>query len=274
MVKLPVGPVEQVWTARLGKVEAGEWSSDGAEALATPRVVCSVSELGGYDLSWIVIERFSGSPMMAGGSGEDVRSLLETTAAFQAHATASHALSTPRSCPDYRALLSASRERVHLGGIEDESRWIEVLDRVDGELGGLVHEWEHRAMNAWCHGDVHGGNAMWRKCRDGRRHCVLLDLAMVHPGHWLEDGLYFERQQWGHEEQLDGVDPVRCLSGIRERLGLEVGPWKALVRVRRVLLAMAVPGLLGREGDGAYVQRALEILERRGGWDPIPHTER
>ncbi len=51
---------------------------------------------------------------------------------------------------------------------------------------------------------------------DGRHGCVLVDLALVHPGHWVEDALYLERQYWGHSDLLKGVKPASELARLRQ----------------------------------------------------------
>lgn len=69
--------------------------------------------------------------------------------------------------------------------------------------------WESRPRDTWCHGDLHPGNAMRRDLGNGQRgRCVLLDLAFVHPGHWVEDAVYIERQFWARPSCL--ARPSRC----------------------------------------------------------------
>ena len=103
---------------------------------------------------------------------------------------------------------------------------------------------------------------MWRTS-GAQPVCVLIDLALVHPGHWVEDGVYLERQFWGHMDALHGVKPVSQLAKCRKKLGLSTeGEFQTLANVRRVLTAACVPVFLGREGNPAYVHAGLELLER------------
>ena len=52
---------------------------------------------------------------------------------------------------------------------------------------------------------------------------VLIDLAEVRPGHWVEDAVYLERLHWARPERLKGRNPVKLLAAARRRLGLEIG---------------------------------------------------
>jgi hypothetical protein len=93
--------------------------------------------------------------------------------------------------------------------------------------------------------------------------CVLIDLALVRPGHWIEDAVYLERQFWAHPEQLFGVHPVSHLARLRREQGLSTdGDYGQLANVRRVLMAACVPALFPQEGSTRYVQAALDLLLR------------
>lgn len=93
--------------------------------------------------------------------------------------------------------------------------------------------------------------------------CVLIDMALVHPGHWSEDALYLERQHWGHEEFLFGVSPADALAEQRRRLGLEVeSGFDRWANLRRVLTAASAPGLIGIEGNAKYLAGSLGVLNR------------
>ncbi len=265
MVKLPVGPKEQSWTMRLGAVEPEDWFLPASELLPTPRVVAAGEALGGYDLSWIVMERFRGHPLISKPTRDAAIKLVLATADFQARALGVVEVENDPPHHDYRSLWQQSLDALEIGGLEHEDRWKAALDGVGSQLDDLIAFWESRSISSWCHGDVHPGNAMWRRCASGEDHCVLIDLALLHAGHWVEDGLYLERQFWGHEDLFGWVEPVEALARARSALGLDLdGDYRELARVRRILLASAVPALLGREGNHKYVLRALGILESGG----------
>ena len=271
MVKLPVGPAEQSWTMRLGAVEPTAWFDADSECLPTPRVVAAGEALGGYDLSWLIMERFRGHPLISRLTRDSAIKVVLATADFQARALAIARVYGSGPVHDYRSLWQQSRDAIHNGDIEDEDRWVAALDNVGNRLEDLTARWESRPIRSWCHGDLHPGNAMWRRCATGENRCVLIDLALIHAGHWVEDALYLERQFWGHEELLNGVEPLEALARARSAKGLDLdGDYRELGRVRRVLLASAVPAMLGREGNHKYVSRALEILEGEGELSACP----
>jgi hypothetical protein len=90
-----------------------------------------------------------------------------------------------------------------------------------------------------------------------------VDLALVHPGHWLEDALYLERQYWGHTELLHGIKPVSLIAKYRRERGLPTDEnYADLAVVRRVLMAACAPALVDREGNPKYLHAALEVIER------------
>lgn len=91
----------------------------------------------------------------------------------------------------------------------------------------------------------------------------MIDLALVHSGHWIEDALYLERLFWGQQERLCGVRPVQDLARLRKQRGLNgTEDHGLLANARRVLMAACVPAFLAHEGHPRYVAAALEILER------------
>jgi hypothetical protein len=90
-----------------------------------------------------------------------------------------------------------------------------------------------------------------------------VDLALVHPGNWVEDALYLERQYWGHSELLHGVKPLSTLAKFRRERGLPTDECYAdLATVRRVLMAACAPALIEREGNPKYLHAALDLIER------------
>lgn len=263
MVKVPVGPAEHSWTLRLGAVDHEEWDSPGARQMPTPRVVAAGEALGGHDLAWLVVERLKGRTVGSHLTETALMDLVGAAADFQARALA---VSNPhrfQTTTDWVKVIHRARELAPDCGLSEPQRWKEALKRVERVLPQLVDRWEHRDCSSWCHGDLHPGNALYRVFEDGSKFCVLIDLGLIHAGHWVEDGVYLERQFWGHSELLCGVKPVAALAKARRQRGLPVVDGYAdLANIRRVLMAACVPVQLAREGNQKYVHAALETLER------------
>jgi hypothetical protein len=256
-VKLPVNPVEYRWTTELGGTRA--WTPGEACAQPTPRVVAHGLEIGGYDLAWLITERLSGQPLAASQDENDVCDLLRVAADFQAAAIKVAPLKERPAAPEWEPLLQKAKEVASAPHFAEHTRWKEAVKRTIKCLPVLKARWASRPINAWCHGDLHAGNALRRVCGA----CVLVDLALVHPGHWLEDALYLERQHWGRAELLHGVKPVSELARHRRARNLPVDDhYPDIANVRRVLMAACAPAMIEREGNPKYLHGALEILER------------
>lgn len=271
VVKLPVSDVELRWTSALGLVDADHWDDRWALVLPTPRVMtCGVS-LGGQDVAWLVTERLDERPQHAAITEDAIEDILRAAADFQAAAMKVSPLGPRDPAPDWERAVTRSRELARAGGFPESQRWNEVLKKVLRVLPLLAHRWESRPINAWCHGDLHPGNAMRRRLpREipdpelvNRHGCVLIDLALVHSGHWIEDALYLERQFWGHEGFLGRVRPVSMLAKLRRQRGLPADDnYGELAMVRRVLMASCAPAMLEREGGLKYLHAALGVIER------------
>ncbi len=259
MVKLPVGSVEFRWSTSLGR--------DGATEPPTPRVLASGESLAGYDLAWLVVERLAGNPLSQGLTDQSVLDLLCAAADFHEAALRIKPVETPPRGEDWAAQVERARSLTRLGVIPEPQRWNEAIKRVQKVLPILERKWAARKINAWCHGDLHPGNAMRRPLGNSpqaaaRHGCVLVDLALVHPGHWVEDAVYLERLYWGRPEHLHGVKPVSALARIRRDRGYPSDDGYAeLAVVRRVLMAACVPVYAEREGHHKYTHAALEIIE-------------
>lgn len=264
MVKLPVGYREVFWTAELGSVPEDVWDSDRARSLPTPRLLAAGNDLSGYDLAWIVVEKLAGPPMSRRRSRESVEAILSTAAEFQARCEAIKPVDEVPAAHDWHGAVRKSRDAVRRGDCPDEQLWGDSLKRVSRHLDSLVTRWNARPLSSWCHGDLHPANALSRAVDEQNwRRCVLIDMALVHAGHWSEDALYLERQHWGHEEFLFGVSPVEMLAERRRRLGLEVDPgFQRWADLKRVLTAAAAPGLIGIEGNARYLAGCLATLRR------------
>lgn len=263
LVKLPVGPGEHSWTVSVGACPEHIEHHDGP----TPRVLAAGTELAGYDLAWMVLEKLPGSPLSAALSAAAIDDLLRAAAEWYHRAAAARPL-TPADEPkreDWAELLARCRRDVKDHGVADSQRWNEAIHKVQKMLPRLLGAWDGRAVNCWCHGDLHPGNAMRRSAPGGDNpgRAVLIDLALVHPGHWVEDALYLERLFWGKPELLGGIKPVSVLARHRREVGLATDDdYAGLANIRRVLMAATVPAFLEHEGHPRYVHAALETLER------------
>jgi len=67
VVKLPVGPSEFRWTTSLSEHFCNGAAQSGLPHpnACTPWVLASGTEVGGYDLAWLVIEKLVGPPLSA-----------------------------------------------------------------------------------------------------------------------------------------------------------------------------------------------------------------
>lgn len=265
VVKVPVSYPEYMWTKRLGLTHQTEWDRSEPMSLPTPRVLAGGFELGGYDFAWLVMEKLPGNPIGAHPmEASDLWDLFETTAEFHAAAILERPIDPSKRRPeqDWSALLDRA-ERQCQAMTTDEDRWTDAIRRTRGCLGTLVSAWEARPIDTWCHRDVHAHNAMRRRHADGARgKLVLIDLARIAPGCWIEDALYLERLCWGHPGALCGVDPLATLAQTREGIGLPVDPSDfALADVRRVLMAATSPAFTRTQGDPVYLSAALTRLE-------------
>lgn len=263
IVKVPIGPVEYRWTTTLGCVEPSAWNDAASLALPSPRVLCHATALGSYDMAFVVIERLTGDHLPHQMDAANVDELMRRVHDFHARAQQVAPVTGAPATPSWDKLLAQGRDACHRKAIADHQRWNEAIHAVQRALPVLARRWQARPLTTWCHGDVHAGNALRRGDAPGSP-CVLIDLAMVHPGLWIEDALYFERQYWGHESWIANCKPVSILAKIRREHGLTVEPnAMELANVRRVLMAACVPAVLGQEGRSpAYQRAALGIIER------------
>lgn len=252
MVKMPVGPVEHRWTSLLSTADSGA---------PTPRVIACGDTLAGYDLAWIIVERLEGHTLNHGWCKAALDDLLRAAAQMQASAARVATIGNAPPSPDWSALIARARDIARKSELPEAQHWNEVEKRVQKVLPRLVARWEARPIDAWCHGDLHPGNAMRRNDQGGA--CVLIDLALVHAGNWVEDAVYLERQFWGRPDQLFGVHPVSDLARYRRELGLRTdGDYGMIATIRRVLTAACAPVYLNREGHPRYLHAALETVDR------------
>lgn len=254
VVKVPVNPTEHRWTCLLG-------GHNGEDHACTPRVLASGLELGGHDLAWLVIEKLHGATLNTQLDRSAVEDLLATAARWYVQANKAHVVQNAQEIKDenWAGMLDKARRIVKETGIAESQRWNDSLHRTQRHLDTLVARWRSRPINTWCHGDLHPGNAMRRTSGA----CTLIDLALVHPGHWVEDAVYLERLYWAKPEMLAGVKPVSVLAKhLREHGVIGTEDYTQLAHVRRTLMASSVPLYLEHEGHPKYVHAALEMLER------------
>ena len=260
LVKLPIGPVELRWTRALGLVQETVFESDGPCTHPTPRVLACGSELGGYDIAWIVTERLAPTTLSHELNESAIQDMLAALDGFHQAAFRHAPVEGQPTRENWELLLDKSRQAARTGDVPQSQRWNEAVKRVQKILSPMVTRWEHRPLNTWCHGDFHGGNALRRYGHSGG--CVLIDLALVHPGHWLEDALYLERQFWARPELLHGIKPVTVLGRMHRERGMDDPGYVDLANVRRVLMGSSELSFVSAEGHPKYLHACLEMVER------------
>ena len=263
VVKVPVGPVEFRWTVNLA---ANDAERGGSRGKPTPRVLAWGDSLAGYDLAWLVMERLDGQTLSHGWCRENLEDLVLAAARLHASAARMMPVAMAPPPPDWDRLIHRAREVARRSELPEAQHWNESVKKVQKVLPRLAAKWLARPVDSWCHGDLHPGNAMRRRGTvdgNGRAECVLIDLALVHAGHWVEDAVYLERQLWGHPEGLFGVHIVSQLARYRRELGLPTeGDYGAVANLRRVLMAACAPAYLEHEGNPRYLHAALETIDR------------
>lgn len=260
LVKLPVAPREFRWSERLGRVHAETWKLGELDECPVPHVIEGDVALNGYDLCWMVQERLCGEAAQGPMQKETVSGIIDAAARFQEAAMRSKPVDEQPEARDWEGLFERSRVALDTVRIPQPQHWNTVLKKAQKSVGAVAAAWEARPKSCWCHGDLHPGNVM-RRGESGP--WVLLDLAMTHAGHWVEDAVYLERQFWHRKDDLCGVKPVSAMARARKALDLPMeGEHAELANLRRVLMAGCVPAMAHREGSASYCDAALELLER------------
>lgn len=254
VVKFPVPPREKRWLVQL--------SADDI----TPRIFAHGSELGGYDMAWVVMERLAYGPLGSKWGADAYRLVADAAANFYARARLVPLGDPPRP-RDWEGQLKRARQHISKDTIANSQRWRKALKKANKNLPGWLETWRSRDIGFWCHGDLHLGNAMSRHAppgSDGKAHgpAVLLDLAAVHPGHWVEDAVYLEHLYWANPQALGGANPVKLIAKRLRSYELAPGEnWPELANIYRALLAMVAPAHLNTPGGQAHAAAALEMLE-------------
>ena len=250
VVKLPVGPTERHWLIRLSQEQEG----------IAPHLWADGQVLGDYDIAWIVMERLPYGPLSGTWQGHEFDLLIEAAGRFYT-ATQPFPADEPPIDRDWEAMYQLARQSVHRHQLDQEQRWNRTLKKAQKKLKSWQHIWDERPMDQWCHGDLHLANAMTRHAPPNGP-AVLLDLASVHRGHWVEDAIYFEHLYWGHRDRIGGRQFCGQMARQLKRLGLTVAKdWQRSASALRLLLAMSAPAKLRRSGDRKHVLAALEVLE-------------
>ncbi len=252
VLKLPVVQRELLWMTRLQDPE-----NDDPVA---PRLFAAGDFLGGYDLTWIIIERFEHGPLGLKWNNDHIPRIAEAAARFHA-ATASFKVDQPPRIEDWHDLLEQSLECLKVNRLQDHKRWVASIKSLRNDLDPIVTEWRARDVNQWLHGDLHLANAMSRHALDSGS-VSLIDLAEIHAGNWIEDAVYLERQLWARPERTKTHKPVKAIAAARKKLGLPVEEdYARLAMIRRALLAASAPRFLRTEGHPIHLQACLHWLE-------------
>ncbi|MCH2135873.1 MAG: aminoglycoside phosphotransferase family protein [Phycisphaerales bacterium] len=250
IVKVPVGPRELFWTRRL---QAG----DGSPPDTVAQLLASGLTLGPYDLAWMVIEALPVGPL--GLHWEDTHVGRIAEAATRLHAqTRSFEIDPDQVArEDWSLTLDKAMQALKDNALEQTNEWKKLHRRLGKALDSLVARWRKRPLDQWIHGDLHLANALCRS-DEADAPVILIDLAEVRPGHWVEDAVYLERQLWSRSQRL-ALAPVKTMRRARRAAGLGLSDEDhTLADIRRLLMAATAPAFLRTEGHPKHLQACLE----------------
>ena len=254
VVKLPVNDAELRWFRRLG-------AEDPDERQPVARLIASGEHLGGFDLAWIALERLPRGPVLRDLNGSGIQRLAEASARFSLAAAAFEVDRDP-TIEDWNALLHTAIDAVRDRRLDHRQVWNQLLKQVVRDVEPLATLWDHREPIEWIHGDLHPGNGLLRSAEPNAP-IILIDLANVRAGHWLEDAIDLERLLWTRADLLKSGRPLRVIAEARRAVGLSLGPdWDRLARARRILLAATAPAFLRSEGSPSFLAACIGQLER------------
>lgn len=257
VVKIPVGPTELLWNQRL---QPNEKDSYGV----TATLYAFGEALGDYDLAWIIIERFPEGPLF-GLNRTDAIDLMADAAARFYWRTADFPVTGQPRCEEWDKHFDRAREMCQTNNVSEKQRWNTLLKSAQKSLPAWVEEWRGRDTGAWCHGDLHPANAMSRSNRP-EDPAMLIDLAEIRPGHWLEDAIYLERLYWTLPDRLAASPPVKLIARKRAERGLRTDDnISRLADIRRALLAGSAPAFLRSGGNPVVLKANLDMLEQAVG---------
>jgi hypothetical protein len=251
VVKLPVVQRELTWTRRLQNGDADS---------VVPLLYASGETVGGYDLAWIVVERFSFGPLGTHWHDSHLPRIAKAAAKFHALANTFPVDRKPVDEP-WQDLIHHAHDNLVDNDVPSRQRWNLAIKTIRNQLPKLLDEWHAHARAQWIHGDLHIANAMSRHGME-EGSVALIDLAEVRPGHWIEDAVYLERQLWVRPERMEKHKPVKLIAQARKALGLPVDDaYPRLATIRRGLLAATAPAHLRIEGSPRYMDACLASLE-------------
>lgn len=249
VVKLPIVEKELRWTQRLQNSEG-----------VVPRLFAGDDQLGGYDLAWIIIERFPIGPLGKHWKDSNINRISDAAARFSISAS-SHIINQDGRLEDWSKLLLLAKKSVRENRFEKQSQWKKSHTLLIKNLPHLQEMWRARSISEWLHGDLHLANAMCRHSESNAK-VSLIDLAEVHAGNWVEDAVYLERQLWGHKTRLKATKPIHAMATARKKYDLPIEDnYSDLVDVRRLMLAGTAPAFMQSEGDPRYLSACLIQLK-------------
>ncbi len=249
VIKFPVIERELRWTRCMQ--EAND---------VAPKLFASGEQLNGYDLAWMIIERFPVGPLGKQWESTNIQRIANAAARFTKYAS-EFPIDKKGRKEDWDTLISAAKKSVRENHIAEESKWKRAHSLLAKKLNVILESWRSRRIDQWLHGDLHLANAMCRE-EGPDAEVSLIDLAEVHPGHWIEDAVYLERQLWGHKTRLKATRPIHAMAKARKSLGLRVDDdYIELVDIRRILLAATAPAFMQSEGDPRYLSSCLQQFQ-------------
>ena len=249
VLKIPIVRKELRWTKRMQGMDG-----------VTPRLFAYGEQLNGYDLAWMIIERFPVGPLGKHWADSNIERIADAAARFTAAASVFDLDQEGRS-EDWKDLIQKAKKSIRENHIENEKDWKKTQAILYKKLDSVLELWRSRRIDQWLHGDLHLANAMCRTEQD-LSPGALIDLAEVHAGHWIEDAGYLERHLWGHQTRLKATKPVNAMAAARRKHGLRVDDdYINLVDIRRMLLAATAPAYMQSEGDPRYLAACLEQLQ-------------
>jgi len=249
VIKFPVVERELRWTRKM----------QNAGGVA-PKLYASGDCLSGYDLAWMVIERFPVGPLGKHWEESNIDRIADAAARFTKSAS-EFPIDQEGRKEDWKSLLLTAKKSVRENHITNEPKWKKAHSILTKKLDAVLEKWRSRRIDQWLHGDLHFANAMCRS-KEPNAAVSLIDLAEVHPGHWVEDAVYLERQLWGYKSRLKSSKPVHAMAVARKSLGMRVDDdYSELVDIRRILLAATAPAFMQSEGDPRYLASCLEHFQ-------------
>ena len=250
VVKLPITPNELRWLLRLQDAHG-----------VVPRVYAHGDCLGGYDMAWVVMEHLPHGPLSPSWNGTAFDLIIDAAGQFY-NAAQQFPVNVTAPDEEWPVVLDRSRQWIRQQRPQHDKQWAKVLKHVARKLDDWMSVWSQRPVDQWCHGDLHLANAMTRQ-PPPQGPAVLIDFALTHAGHWVEDAVYLEHLYWGHRHKLDGRKPCQMMARKRRELGLTVHKnWAQWASIRRAMVAARTPSIRRFREDPHHLQACLAILEK------------